>query len=141
MPSTINLESGDTVSVYGPDGWTYPTAIDADAGAVMLDHASWGPLRADWYQGSVLGALRDFDSAGWGGNRVMVQYRAGYETIPADIDQIARELAATMYYSIGEDASLQSESIGGYTYTLADQTNLTEAMRTALSKYTREVIA
>ena len=143
MPSTNNLKSGDTVSVYGPDHWTYPSAIDIEAGTVMLDQVAWWPhhSKGEWYQGDWLGALRDWNSAGWGGYRVMVQYRAGYETIPADIDQIAREIAASMYYRVSQDPNLQSENLGGYSYTLANQIGVTDEMRAVLARYTREVIA
>lgn len=141
MPGSIGLKSGDTVSVYGPDDWTYPASIDTSAGEIMLDQASWLSMRGDWHQGDYLGALRDWDSAGYGGHRLMVQYRAGYETIPADIDQLAREFAAQMYYSIGKDVTVQAESLGSYSRTLATQTQVTDDMRAVLARYTREVIA
>ena len=140
MPGTVSLDSGDTVSIYGPDHWTSPVAVDDRSGVVMLDGSTWA-RRGEWYQGSVLGAIRDWDSAGFGGHRIMVQYRAGYETIPADIDQVAREFAAQMYYKIGQDPSVQSENLGSYSRTLATQTQVTDDMRATLARYSREVIA
>lgn len=141
MPGTVGLKSGDTVYVEGPDDWTYPAATHAKTGEVMLDQATWLSLRGDWHQGDFLGALRPWDSAGYGGHRIMVQYRAGYETIPADINQLAREFAAQMYYGIGQDPSIQSESLGTYSRTLASRMQVTDGMRAVLSRYTREIIA
>ena len=45
-----------------------------------------------------------------------VIYIAGYSTIPADVVQIANEMAAAILSGASTDSSLQSEKIGDYQY-------------------------
>lgn len=50
-------------------------------------------------------------------NWVYAEYRAGYETIPSDLEQIATELAADILKGTLINTGLQSEKIGDYSYT------------------------
>lgn len=70
-----------------------------------------------------------------GSRNVLVEYRAGFETIPAEIQQIANELAAQAYRAAKRDSTLSSESLGDYSYTLADQTVVTQHMMQRISMY------
>lgn len=46
-----------------------------------------------------------------------VIYQAGFPTVPTPIQQACAELAAAVYQARGQNANLQSESLGGYSYT------------------------
>lgn len=80
-------------------------------------------------------------TAPFGGLGVLVDYRAGFETIPADIEQVARDMAVTMFRSSFRDGSVKSESLGGYSYTLADQAIEDGKYDGVLTKYMREVMS
>lgn len=61
---------------------------------------------------------------------VFVEYRAGYETVPRDLEQIAIELASELFNERLDDKSMQSEALGGYNYTKADgEKRLMERLR------------
>jgi len=49
----------------------------------------------------------------------LIEYSAGYTTVPDDIDQACLVIAGTMYLSRKSDTSLQSESLGDYSYSMA----------------------
>lgn len=141
-PGTSGVKVGDTIDLYGPCDWTYPTSIDVDAGMIQLRLATSSGARGFGYDNrEAPGAIRRWDAAPYGGQNILVAYRAGYETIPADLDQIAREFAAAMYYRIGQSDDIQSESLGSYSRTLATRTQINDDMRAVLGKYRREVLA
>ena len=49
----------------------------------------------------------------------LIEYSAGYTTVPDDIHQACMVIAGTMYLSRKSDTSLQSESLGDYSYSMA----------------------
>ena len=49
----------------------------------------------------------------------LIEYSAGYTTTPDDIHQACLVIAGTMYLSRKSDTSLQSESLGDYSYSMA----------------------
>ena len=49
----------------------------------------------------------------------LIEYSAGYTTVPDDIHQACMVIAGTMYLSRKSDSSLQSESLGDYSYSMA----------------------
>jgi hypothetical protein len=49
----------------------------------------------------------------------LIEYSAGYTTVPDDIHQACLVIASTMYLSRKSDTSLQSESLGDYSYSMA----------------------
>ena len=49
----------------------------------------------------------------------LIEYSAGYTTAPDDIHQACLVIAGTMYLSRKSDTSLQSESLGDYSYSMA----------------------
>ncbi len=65
----------------------------------------------------------------------LVSYRAGYETIPDDLNQLAREFAAEIFYAASKDPNVSSESLGDYSYTLADQTAFTFGQQARLARW------
>jgi hypothetical protein len=68
---------------------------------------------------------------------ILVEYRAGYETIPSDLAQIAIEFVKAMYDESQASAVLQSESLGDYTYSLAAKMNLDAGLRMRLAAWSR----
>ena len=49
----------------------------------------------------------------------LIEYSAGYTTVPDDIHQACMVIAGTAYLSRKSDTSLQSESLGDYSYSMA----------------------
>ena len=50
---------------------------------------------------------------------VFVQYSAGFETVPDDLEQVALEVAGDIFRERLQDRTLQQESLGDYSYTQA----------------------
>lgn len=48
----------------------------------------------------------------------LIEYSAGYTTVPDDIHQACLVIASTMYLSRKSDTSLQNESLGDYSYSM-----------------------
>lgn len=72
-----------------------------------------------------------------GAQSVIIKYRAGYETIPADLEQICIDLVGVYYFSRSKDLSVKSEKLGDYAYTRSDDGNLPGSIRTRLSAWRR----
>ena len=51
-----------------------------------------------------------------GFQNITIKYVGGYATIPADVEQVCLELAKNYLDSKGQNTTLQSESIGSYSY-------------------------
>jgi hypothetical protein len=49
----------------------------------------------------------------------LIEYSAGYTAVPDDIHQACMVIAGTAYLSRKSDSSLQSESLGDYSYSMA----------------------
>lgn len=91
--------------------------------------------------GMGIGGTHSGGTAPFGGLAVLVDYRAGFETIPADIEQVAREMAVMAFDGSYRDGSVKSESLGGYSYTLVDQAIESGRFDSVLTKYMREVMS
>ncbi len=50
---------------------------------------------------------------------VFVQYKAGFETVPDDLEQVGLEIAGDIFRERLQDRTLQQESLGDYSYTQA----------------------
>lgn len=95
---------------------------------------------------------RLYNPYGWtkGYNNICVDYRAGYETIPDDIQSACCELVKLMYGISKRDISVKSEKIGSYQYTVADRIGaifsttgkevMSNLIRTKLQPYYRIVV-
>lgn len=83
--------------------------------------------------------------SGWIRN-LLVHYNAGFETIPDDLAQICNEMVAQAYRSRSVNRALKSETIGDYSYTLADVDAVVNGVvvdrlaAAALSRYTRYIV-
>jgi hypothetical protein len=69
---------------------------------------------------------------------VFVQYTAGFETVPADLEQACIEIAADLYRERKQDKTITSESLGDYNYTQAGVAELLEGRMGKLAGY-REI--
>lgn len=71
-----------------------------------------------------------------GRQNVLVQYTAGYGTIPYYIEQVCIKLVQMAYGSRGQrDTTVQSESEGDYSYTLASRIELDDEMKVQLEDF------
>ena len=68
---------------------------------------------------------------------VFVQYSGGYSTIPNALVQAAFELSSDAYQGRDRDRNLQSESIGDYSYSLADPAGWPEHVLMLLAPFRR----
>ena len=66
---------------------------------------------------------------------VLIDYTAGYATVPDDIEQACLMVAASIYQGRKRDPNLNSESLGGYSYSLRAPGQATEEARTMLEGY------
>ena len=64
-----------------------------------------------------------------------VVYVGGYSTIPGSLQKACCLLADMLFVGRGRDGSIQSESLGQYSYTLADQPKVDEIRESLLSDY------
>ena len=69
---------------------------------------------------------------------VFVQYTAGFETVPADLQQVCIEVAADLYRERKQDKTITSESLGDSSYTQAGVAELLEGRMGKLAGY-REI--
>jgi hypothetical protein len=69
---------------------------------------------------------------------VLIEYTAGYATVPDDIEQACIEIAAMMYRDRRRDSGLASESLGDYSYTRATRAEVDAVMAGLLSDW-REI--
>lgn len=67
--------------------------------------------------------------------RVLVDYRAGYEVIPADVKLVATQLTAQAYQHGRQNTAVSSETLGQYSYTLASQSRMTDELWSKLRLY------
>ncbi|MEM6259680.1 MAG: hypothetical protein AAGI37_15480 [Planctomycetota bacterium] len=133
------------IDIEAPDCFDVEYDIKRDAGIIQFTgwrHAlAYEPAMMRPAHGMGLGGAYLADPAPFGGLAILADYRAGFETIPADIEQVAREAVVQAFDSSYRDGSIKSESLGGYSYTLADQALDSGKYSAVLIKYTREVLA
>ena len=67
----------------------------------------------------------------------LVDYTGGYATIPYDLQQTTIEMASRLFNSRKRDPSLQSESLGGYSYSLRPVSDLDASTKMVLDSYRR----
>jgi hypothetical protein len=115
--ATVTLFAADTASEY---------AYDYDTGRLAIDQSWWAywPLE----RGIMPDAVKS----------VLVEYTAGYATVPDDIEQACIEVAAMMYRDRRRDAGLASESLGDYSYTRANRAEVDAVMSGLLADW-REI--
>ena len=96
--ATVMLTGVDVSSEFVYDSYLGIVTIRQDAFPTMASHSARYPS-----------ALQS----------TLIEYSAGYTTVPDDIHQACLVIAGTMYLSRKSDTSLQSESLGDYSYSMA----------------------
>lgn len=158
---TINLTTTATmadlataINAYSADGWAasalgvYSTWSVADLyplqgarecrwyGAAYLELHAWSLPQFDFRPES--GEIVSPFGFGRGYRNIRVLYTGGFATIPEPIQQACAALACAVFNSRNVNANLQSENLGGYSYSrLAEQTfhNLDLVSRYGLALY------
>jgi hypothetical protein len=64
---------------------------------------------------------------------ILVEYRAGYETIPGDVELLCRELVAVKYYSSQQNPMVRSQTLGPFSVSFGGDD--TDRVRTMLSDH------
>jgi hypothetical protein len=153
--SGVHTTSALALATY-PSLSTLATAADAVADwtvAVVGDDASAYDLHPIAGQDAKTGELRlarayDYVEAGVdydagivtipaGIDLALCEYRAGYATIPDDLEQVANEFIQDMWNAGKVSTAVQSESLPDYSYTLADRVQLTDRQKAILAPYRR----
>lgn len=133
------------IDIDAPDCFNHEYEVKYASGLIQFrgwrSYLDYEPAAMRATDGMGIGAAYLTGAAPLGGLAIMADYRAGYETVPADIEQVAREMAVMMFDASYRDGSIKSESLGGYSYTLADQAAESGRFDSVLQKYMREVIA
>jgi hypothetical protein len=113
-----------------PDVDDYPADVNYDAGIIefrkMLD-------RYDDTWESPQPRIEPTPRVPRGFRNLLVQYRGGYETIPDDIARAANELIVSAFAL--KPGNIQTESIDNYSYTLANQAEITDHVMSLLRPY------
>jgi len=79
--------------------------------------------------------------SGWTrGTEYFVDYTAGYATAPVDLEDICIRLVVNRYNQSKKDGSIKSESLGDYSYTMADMRSLPDDLKDAADLYRRFVL-
>lgn len=87
------------------------------------------------------GVLRARDGACWpcGHQNIYVEYTAGWATVPDDIEEVCIQLVKAMLDAQDHDFTIQSESLGDYSYSLGTEAFrakfLSDEMRRKLEPY------
>jgi hypothetical protein len=72
---------------------------------------------------------------------LMLDYRGGYETIPPDVDLLCQQVVADIYNQSLHDNNLTTETLGDYTYALADMMLRRQYYADILAPYRRPQMA
>ena len=66
---------------------------------------------------------------------ILIEYTAGYATVPDDIEQAAIEVASMLYRDRRRDGNLQSESLGDYSYSRATVAEMNAKLDALLERW------
>lgn len=71
-------------------------------------------------------------------SHVLIEYRAGYETIPDDITKAVIEMVKYSYQQIGANPHVTSESLGDYSYTISTESVSQQLVQSIVHRYKRQ---
>lgn len=97
-----------TVNLEAPDDTFADYQIDTDTGVV------YGPTFAAY-------------------KACLIEYTGGYATVPYDVEQAALMIASRLYKGRTRDEGVQSESLGGYSYSLRATADIDAAAKEMLA--------
>ena len=66
---------------------------------------------------------------------VLVEYRAGYQTIPEDVELVTHELVAEAFNLGKRDTTAKTEWLGDYSFALVDAVAVRDAQLARLRPY------
>ncbi len=125
---------GRDVTLTYADSSDMETRVHFDRGQIELLDSQWFE-RGGWSAGA--GDRRPTARTGrrmpGGWRNILVEYDGGFATIPEDLEQIAIELVGQAFNGRRRDTSVQSESMGSYSYTLVDQVKIGEDLAARLA--------
>jgi len=145
----IDLTDYDIIASVSESGWTAisagtdtdklsPTEIlDSDSTNTCLNRqaAMYAPNIADveFSCDTEKGILKCFETLPNGFQNIYVKYRAGYTELPADLTGICCDLVKSYIDNQTINQSMQSESLGDYSYSIKD--NVPSAIYKRLEKF------
>jgi hypothetical protein len=66
---------------------------------------------------------------------VLIEYTAGYATVPEDIEQACIDVSSMLYRDRRRDGNLTSEGLGDYSYTRAAASEMNARLDTLLARW------
>jgi hypothetical protein len=111
------------------------TALSTTAYLTYPD-AEWGAYRVD--DSGILTLLSD---SGWPvslddpASTLAIEYRAGYETAPEDLEMLCNEMVQELYQRTKSNTAVTQESLGDYSYTIASGQELSTSQMGTLTRY------
>lgn len=134
VPSTYlhRIAGVDLKHAGGPFEFTYVSEADAE-------------YRVDFDRGTVYlrrttgSGFASVDRVGFPATQqsIQVHYRAGYETVPADLAHACNTIARRLFRERDNDPTMSSESLGDYSYTRMSQEALFAGQEALLAAYKR----
>jgi len=112
--ATVTLYGADIASEYTYD---YPT------GRLSIDRSWFAYWPLD--KGVMPNAMKS----------VLIEYTAGYATVPDDVEQACIEVASMLYRDRRRDGNLVSEGLGDYSYTRATAQEMNARLDTLLARW------
>jgi hypothetical protein len=141
---TTNMPSADLCPFGGSDAKSQPVflaypdrgdlryRVDYDAATVELEQCfPWGNQGRQHY-----GYPTGYESTAvfpHAFKNILVEYRAGFETIPADVTMLCNKLVSDVYFTTGIDRTLSKIALGPFAWTANQQQ--TDDIRSSLSAY------
>lgn len=110
-----------------PDQDTQVGYIELATGKIGLVKPS-DPYTMNQYQSGVYASQKGYLN-------YLIEYNAGYSTIPSDLAMLCNELCSTVYSKGKLNQNLKSESLGDYSYSLASELEITSDMRDKLRRW------
>lgn len=116
-----------------PDHYDIVGRLAEDEGIIYVSAYDSGP----WYPSEISypGSIANCRGRPNVPQRIMVEYTGGYATIPDDVEQLCIEAVKKAYDSRGHDSSMQSESVGDYSYTLMSGVQQALDLESTLSRW------
>ena len=113
-----------TINLTFPDNDINEYHVDYDTGQVFFVSSG------GWYPESSYST-----NMSYGLQYILAEYRGGYETIPDDLDLLCRELVADAFNMSKKDVNVSGESLGDYSYSLADRTQFNDNQMTRMNRW------
>lgn len=130
-------QQGPVDVTQSPMQLTAPAVTDVDCRVDRERGILWRPKWSDewtdgWDEALGIGWRPRF---GFSPQSMVVQYTAGYATIPYDIEQATLDVAKAIYMGRRRDPNVNSESLGDYSYTHGGASRITEILEEQLGTW------